>query len=494
MPATVTVNSMTVVHKSSNGVSTAFPDVCKTPCAPSPVPIPYPNIAMSSTAAETASSVTADGNPIMVKSSKYATSSGDEPGTLLGVVSNSVKAAAFPAMFSMDVKAEGKNVFRQLDIMVQNGNNKPTNTPPAPNLQPPLVVMADGQDPEKYKIIEVKWSKAKLKCGDPVQIETKTENFDDGMVIPHTITREPSKAKKKNGITKEIIDNTQGNVGGNAVTIDWVTRNGTWRKTPTELEATATGKGGPKKSSGKLKIDVPPEKDGPHITKKTVLKEGVIRLAVPGRRSAMFKPRGKYWKMTYGYDISLKQGVFQIHCKIKLKVQAGVRKSQLPKLKKAMKSEIENMWDRKWKEHRKKCKRGKNCNCPGGCCLFPIRVKCTFVKSGENVEIALFRGSPDTNKSGQGWWNAGEWWEQKTGKEGHGGLVYAHEFGHAIGMWDEYPNGAVSEKYYAVQGSIMGRGSPNVMRHHWMIYPDPGSSIHKWFLSNAGDKYELLKT
>ena len=49
MPATVGVNFMSVVHKASNGTTIAFPDVCKTPTPGGPVPIPYPNIGMSST-------------------------------------------------------------------------------------------------------------------------------------------------------------------------------------------------------------------------------------------------------------------------------------------------------------------------------------------------------------------------------------------------------------------------------------------------------------
>ena len=62
MPATVVVNSLTVVHKSSNGTSPAFPDVCKTPSPAGPIPIPYPNIAMSSDTADGASTVKCDGD------------------------------------------------------------------------------------------------------------------------------------------------------------------------------------------------------------------------------------------------------------------------------------------------------------------------------------------------------------------------------------------------------------------------------------------------
>lgn len=44
---TVGVNNLSVVHKNSNGVTIAFPDVCKTPAPAGPIPIPYPNIAQS---------------------------------------------------------------------------------------------------------------------------------------------------------------------------------------------------------------------------------------------------------------------------------------------------------------------------------------------------------------------------------------------------------------------------------------------------------------
>ena len=40
---TVGVNNLSVVHKSSNGLILAIPDVCKTPTPGGPVPIPYPD-------------------------------------------------------------------------------------------------------------------------------------------------------------------------------------------------------------------------------------------------------------------------------------------------------------------------------------------------------------------------------------------------------------------------------------------------------------------
>lgn len=122
MGATVAVNMPnTAVHKDSGGISPVFPDVCKTPSPAGPVPIPYPNIAKSSDASDTSKSVEMDGNPIMLKSSTYSTSTGDEAGSVGGVVSNCTKGKAQFINYSFDVKVEGENVPRLLDPMKQNG-------------------------------------------------------------------------------------------------------------------------------------------------------------------------------------------------------------------------------------------------------------------------------------------------------------------------------------------------------------------------------------
>ena len=105
MPATVLVNNLTVVHQTSNGVVTTFPDVCKTPSGGGPIPLPYPNVAQSTTTSDGSSSVKADGNPMMLKSSAFALSTGDEAGSAMGLVSNKIKGKAYPTMYSFDVKS-----------------------------------------------------------------------------------------------------------------------------------------------------------------------------------------------------------------------------------------------------------------------------------------------------------------------------------------------------------------------------------------------------
>jgi hypothetical protein len=141
MPASVGVNNLTVVHASSNGISTAFPDVCKTPSPGGPIPIPYPNIAQSSDTASGTSTVKCDGNPVCVKDSNFSMSTGDEAGSAGGgVASNKIKGKAEFVNVSFDVKFDGKGVARALDPMLHNDKN----TPPFPVLQGPVVAL--GQD------------------------------------------------------------------------------------------------------------------------------------------------------------------------------------------------------------------------------------------------------------------------------------------------------------------------------------------------------------
>src|SRR5260370_42260898 len=87
MGVTVGVNNMSVVHKDSSGITSAFPDVCLTPAPPAPpIPIPYPNIAQSSDTASGTSTVKCDGNPVCVQDSHCTTSTGDESGDAAGDV------------------------------------------------------------------------------------------------------------------------------------------------------------------------------------------------------------------------------------------------------------------------------------------------------------------------------------------------------------------------------------------------------------------------
>ncbi len=143
MGVTVGVNNRSVVHKGSGGITIAFPDVCLTPVGPAIVPIPYPNIAQSSDSDKASKTVKCDGNPVCLKDSNFKTSTGDEGGGQKGVASGKIKGKAEFVSYSMNVKVEGKNVPRAMDLMLHNDKN----TPPVPVLQKPIAGMVSEEKP-----------------------------------------------------------------------------------------------------------------------------------------------------------------------------------------------------------------------------------------------------------------------------------------------------------------------------------------------------------
>jgi hypothetical protein len=120
---TVFANKRGVVHVGSGGMSTVFPDVCKTPTPAGPIPLPYPNIGKAADTSSGPTTVTTDGQMPMTKDAKYMMSTGDEAGSATGVMSSKIKGACEYMMYSMDVKFEGKSVCRLGDPLFHNEKN-----------------------------------------------------------------------------------------------------------------------------------------------------------------------------------------------------------------------------------------------------------------------------------------------------------------------------------------------------------------------------------
>ncbi len=70
------------------GMDMCFPDVCLTPSPAGPVPMPYPNTAMSAATMPMVFNVLTECTPTLNMASKGLVSMGDQPGVGLGVVSH----------------------------------------------------------------------------------------------------------------------------------------------------------------------------------------------------------------------------------------------------------------------------------------------------------------------------------------------------------------------------------------------------------------------
>jgi hypothetical protein len=116
-------NGRGIAHTGSGGMSMVFPDVCLTPTAAGPIPIPYPNIARSADTSNGPATVTCDGEMPMTKGAQYSKSSGDEAGSAGGVASGTSRGVAEFMMYSFDVKFEGQGACRLGDPLFHNGKN-----------------------------------------------------------------------------------------------------------------------------------------------------------------------------------------------------------------------------------------------------------------------------------------------------------------------------------------------------------------------------------
>ena len=131
----VFANSMEISSKSMGGKSICeFPDVCftppQTPATPPGVPIPYPNTGMASDTADGSRSVKIGGSEVMLKDkSAFKKSTGDEAGSApkKGLINSKNTGKVYFIAWSMDVKVEGENVVRNLDMTTHNHACSPAN-------------------------------------------------------------------------------------------------------------------------------------------------------------------------------------------------------------------------------------------------------------------------------------------------------------------------------------------------------------------------------
>jgi len=138
----VFANGREVSCKAADGKSIcAFPDVCFTPpenpATPPGVPIPYPNTGMAKDTTSGSKKVKVSGKEVMLKNKSYfKKSTGDEAGSAAkkGVITSTNRGKVYFNSWSMDVKFEGENVVRHLDLTTHNHMSVPGNSPTWPYL------------------------------------------------------------------------------------------------------------------------------------------------------------------------------------------------------------------------------------------------------------------------------------------------------------------------------------------------------------------------
>ena len=117
------------------GMCLGVPDVCNTPAAPSPLPIPYPNLGQLPVAAGFCEKVMILNMPAIVESSKIPMSQGDEPGVIGGVVSGVNMNEIVFKTYSSKCYAGGKKMVHVIAMTAHNGSsaNMPAGTQTVPS-------------------------------------------------------------------------------------------------------------------------------------------------------------------------------------------------------------------------------------------------------------------------------------------------------------------------------------------------------------------------
>jgi hypothetical protein len=128
MGCDVYANGDEIACKAGSGkVIAGFPDVCLTPPPPpaGPIPVPYPNTAFSTDMQEGSKTVMIEGKEVMLKDQSFYKTSplGDEAATNsqgAGVITHVITGKTYFIAWSMDVKFEGQNVDRHMDMTTSN--------------------------------------------------------------------------------------------------------------------------------------------------------------------------------------------------------------------------------------------------------------------------------------------------------------------------------------------------------------------------------------
>ncbi len=165
----VYANTREISCKAGDGKSIcAFPDVCMTPpenpATPPGVPVPYPNTGLASDTTDGSKSVSISGKEIMLKNKSYfKQSTGDEAGCAAkkGIISSVNRGKVYFIAWSMDVKAEGENVVRHLDMTTHNHNPTP-NSPPTVHIDRMALMNASTSCNTEKKAI-------KTHCGEKLE-------------------------------------------------------------------------------------------------------------------------------------------------------------------------------------------------------------------------------------------------------------------------------------------------------------------------------------
>jgi len=202
----VFANGREISCKKADGKSIcAFPDVCFTPpenpATPPGVPVPYPNTAFAKDTTSGSKTVKISDQEVMLKNKSYfKTSTGDEAGCAAkkGVITSKIKGKAYFISWSMDVKFEGENVVRHIDMTTHNHASPiPNEGIPLPYADRMSMIIQSADCHEEVAQIE-------KEC-DPPEEKAKCPS-DEGVAAAKSLHKNAEKGSQAKSDAQIVID------------------------------------------------------------------------------------------------------------------------------------------------------------------------------------------------------------------------------------------------------------------------------------------------
>ncbi len=183
----------------------------------------------------------------------------------------------------------------------------------------------------------------------------------------------------------------------------------------------------------------------------------ISRETISGRMTAM---NGFVWR--YGYDIEMKDRKVLVHVAINLIPADGVTQVEVDRVKSKWEKDIERIWSARF-----------SVVTPAGE-SYPVVIDAVFSGTSFHHDVLVHPGSGNSDELN---------WYLLNRPE-----ITAHEFGHMVGVYDEYRRGATTSKNEITDStSIMksgARGGVTHARHY--------EGFRKWFADSTGLDSVLL--
>jgi hypothetical protein len=153
------------------------------------------------------------------------------------------------------------------------------------------------------------------------------------------------------------------------------------------------------------------------------------------------KSRDQYYEWPCNFDLELEDGVVTVTGRVKLIPRHHLVITDT--MKRDWKRGIERIWDYKPYILRRQCDRGGLLDQLNPC-TYSIRIRCEFVDTHEYVRVNVHPGAATGGWGSSSWPNSTNWWVDGLGDPDMDPMeTHAHEFGHAIGLYDDYKAGGI---------------------------------------------------